>query len=147
MEWQTVKTLIRLLLQEQLIWVCSVCIWHFVRNNGVWNFRTFTVHTLRYRLIVFIWICCLPVGQFIIHFDYLTGSKRSSHSNAYFYGFFKNKRIVLFDTLLEDYSPLNEADKEKKSTEGTEQESETQAGEKVLELKVIIPVSFVLGCT
>ena len=32
------------------------------------------------------------------------GSKRSSHSNAYFYGFFKNKRIVLFDTLLEDYA-------------------------------------------
>ena len=27
------------------------------------------------------------------------GSKRSSHSNAYFFGFFKNKRIVLFDTL------------------------------------------------
>lgn len=30
------------------------------------------------------------------------GSKRSSHSNAYFYGFYKNKRIVLFDTLLQD---------------------------------------------
>jgi len=29
------------------------------------------------------------------------GSKRSSHSNAYFYGFFRFKRIVLFDTLLE----------------------------------------------
>ncbi len=29
------------------------------------------------------------------------GSKRSSHSNAYFYGFFNFKRIVLFDTLLE----------------------------------------------
>ncbi|CAL1273872.1 unnamed protein product [Larinioides sclopetarius] len=28
------------------------------------------------------------------------GSKRSSHSNAYFYGFYKNKRIVLFDTLI-----------------------------------------------
>lgn len=28
------------------------------------------------------------------------GSKRSSHSNAYLYGFFKAKRIVLFDTLL-----------------------------------------------
>lgn len=28
------------------------------------------------------------------------GSKRSAHSNAYFYGFFKNKRIVLFDTLI-----------------------------------------------
>ncbi|XP_051843734.1 CAAX prenyl protease 1 homolog [Antechinus flavipes] len=35
------------------------------------------------------------------------GSKRSSHSNAYFYGFFKNKRIVLFDTLLEEYSMPN----------------------------------------
>lgn len=31
------------------------------------------------------------------------GSKRSNHSNAFFYGFFKNKRIVLFDTLLKDY--------------------------------------------
>ena len=29
------------------------------------------------------------------------GSKRSAHSNAYFYGFFKNKRIVLYDTLVE----------------------------------------------
>jgi Zn-dependent protease with chaperone function len=28
------------------------------------------------------------------------GSRRSAHSNAYFYGFFKNKRIVLYDTLL-----------------------------------------------
>lgn len=28
------------------------------------------------------------------------GSRRSAHSNAYFYGFFKSKRIVLFDTLL-----------------------------------------------
>ncbi|KAL2098814.1 hypothetical protein ACEWY4_005294 [Coilia grayii] len=49
------------------------------------------------------------------------GSKRSSHSNAYFYGFFKNKRIVLFDTLLEDYSPLNkgsegEGDQEKENS-------------------------------
>jgi len=31
----------------------------------------------------------------------IDGSKRSGHSNAYFYGLFKNKRIVLFDTLLE----------------------------------------------
>merc|ERR1712039_729497 len=28
------------------------------------------------------------------------GSKRSSHSNAYFFGFWKYKRIVLYDTLL-----------------------------------------------
>jgi STE24 endopeptidase len=29
------------------------------------------------------------------------GSRRSAHSNAYFYGFFKNKRIVLYDTLID----------------------------------------------
>ena len=34
----------------------------------------------------------------------IDGSKRSSHSNAYFTGFGKNKRIVLFDTLLETHS-------------------------------------------
>eukprot|EP00340_Litonotus_pictus_P012254 CAMPEP_0170536670 /NCGR_PEP_ID=MMETSP0209-20121228/102275_1 /TAXON_ID=665100 ORGANISM="Litonotus pictus, Strain P1" /NCGR_SAMPLE_ID=MMETSP0209 /ASSEMBLY_ACC=CAM_ASM_000301 /LENGTH=224 /DNA_ID=CAMNT_0010838055 /DNA_START=876 /DNA_END=1547 /DNA_ORIENTATION=+ len=31
----------------------------------------------------------------------IDGSKRSAHSNAYFFGLGKNKRIVLFDTLLE----------------------------------------------
>ncbi|KAG0746123.1 hypothetical protein G6F57_002971 [Rhizopus arrhizus] len=31
----------------------------------------------------------------------IDGSKRSSHSNAYFYGFGKNKHIVLYDTLIE----------------------------------------------
>ena len=31
------------------------------------------------------------------------GSKRSAHSNAYLYGFFNNKRIVLFDTLIKGY--------------------------------------------
>ena len=30
----------------------------------------------------------------------IDGSKRSNHSNAYFYGFFNNKHIVLFDTLI-----------------------------------------------
>ncbi len=37
------------------------------------------------------------------------GSKRSSHSNAYMYGFYKNKRIVLFDSLIEGYKPEGEA--------------------------------------
>jgi len=32
------------------------------------------------------------------------GSVRSAHSNAYFYGFFKAKRIVLYDTLIKGYS-------------------------------------------
>ena len=31
----------------------------------------------------------------------MDGSKRSSHSNAFFYGLWKFKRIVLFDTLIE----------------------------------------------
>jgi STE24 endopeptidase len=33
----------------------------------------------------------------------IDASKRSSHSNAYYYGFGSNKRIVLFDTLLEQH--------------------------------------------
>lgn len=41
--------------------------------------------------------CCL-----LQLFLSLSLSLRSAHSNAYFYGFWKNKRIVLFDTLLED---------------------------------------------
>ncbi|XP_076834188.1 CAAX prenyl protease 1 homolog [Brachyhypopomus gauderio] len=57
------------------------------------------------------------------------GSKRSSHSNAYFYGFFKNKRIVLFDTLLEDFSPLNKKAEEHTAGEQTE-ENEVSGEEK-----------------
>ncbi|KAF6266083.1 peptidase family M48-domain-containing protein [Scenedesmus sp. NREL 46B-D3] len=34
----------------------------------------------------------------------MDGSKRSAHSNAYMYGFFNNKRIVLFDTLIKECS-------------------------------------------
>lgn len=34
----------------------------------------------------------------------MDGSKRSSHSNAFMFGFGKNKRIVLFDTLMEQVS-------------------------------------------
>lgn len=48
------------------------------------------------------------------------GSKRSAHSNAYFYGFYKNKRIVLFDTLLEDYTPLNKKENESKEDDKDE---------------------------
>uniref|UniRef100_A0A6U4GP64 CAAX prenyl protease n=1 Tax=Phaeomonas parva TaxID=124430 RepID=A0A6U4GP64_9STRA len=32
------------------------------------------------------------------------GSRRSGHSNAFFFGFFKNKRVVLYDTLLSQVS-------------------------------------------
>jgi STE24 endopeptidase len=39
-----------------------------------------------------------PLKQLFV----VDGSQRSAHSNAYMYGFWKNKRIVLYDTLLED---------------------------------------------
>ena len=51
------------------------------------------------------------------------GSKRSSHSNAYFYGFFKFKRIVLFDTLLEE-------DERKKLDLDKKEEEEDDNGDK-----------------
>lgn len=51
------------------------------------------------------------------------GSKRSSHSNAYFFGFYKSKVIVLFDTLLTK-SPFDEEKEETKDE--TVEESETK---------------------
>lgn len=63
------------------------------------------------------------------------GSKRSSHSNAYFYGFFKNKRIVLFDTLLEEYSVLNK-DLQEESGMEPRSEGEGDSEEKKLKLKL-----------
>ncbi|XP_041508514.1 CAAX prenyl protease 1 homolog isoform X2 [Microtus oregoni] len=61
------------------------------------------------------------------------GSKRSSHSNAYFYGFFKNKRIVLFDTLLEEYSVQN---KDKQEEPGTEPRNEGEGDSEEIRAKV-----------
>eukprot|EP00457_Paulinella_chromatophora_P006758 gb/GEZN01006777.1/.p1 GENE.gb/GEZN01006777.1/~~gb/GEZN01006777.1/.p1 ORF type:complete len:474 (-),score=45.71 gb/GEZN01006777.1/:198-1595(-) len=46
----------------------------------------------------------------------IDGSKRSGHSNAYFWGFWKNKRIVLYDTLIGKEAALTEEQyKEKQS--------------------------------
>lgn len=53
------------------------------------------------------------------------GSKRSAHSNAYFYGFWKNKCIVLFDTLVEDGVLSTKADV---GREGEEEEEEVSSG-------------------
>merc|ERR1712200_72851 len=61
------------------------------------------------------------------------GSKRSSHSNAYFYGFFKFKRIVLFDTLLEESERLKlktDEEREKEAKEKEEQSGSTEEKEK-----------------
>src|SRR5690606_39788177 len=43
--------------------------------------------------------CALPICVFV-----MDGSRRSAHGNAYFTGMGRSKRIVFFDTLLEDLS-------------------------------------------
>eukprot|EP00095_Tigriopus_kingsejongensis_P001528 maker-scaffold214_size254108-snap-gene-0.16 protein:Tk01528 transcript:maker-scaffold214_size254108-snap-gene-0.16-mRNA-1 annotation:"caax prenyl protease 1 homolog" len=54
------------------------------------------------------------------------GSKRSSHSNAYFYGFFNFKRIVLFDTLLEASEREKLKSEEDKAKEAEKEEKEKE---------------------
>ncbi|UJR23594.1 hypothetical protein I4U23_026583 [Adineta vaga] len=58
------------------------------------------------------------------------GSARSAHSNAYFYGFFKTKRIVLYDTLIKGYRIQKDNDnavnKEEKSKDETDDDQVTK---------------------
>ena len=83
--------------------------------------------------------------EFVDFICYVEGSKRSSHSNAYMYllkhlnksdkvynktylchfryGFHKNKRIVLFDSLIEGYKPAEAAAKEEDSNQNEESKS------------------------
>ena len=49
------------------------------------------------------------------------GSKRSSHSNAYMYGFWNNKRIVLYDTLLAPETIVELFGESEKKEEPTEE--------------------------
>lgn len=51
---------------------------------------------LRTRLVAFASATGFPVGRI----DVMDGSRRSAHSNAFFAGFGKARRIVLYDTLL-----------------------------------------------
>lgn len=63
-----------------------------------------------------------PLAQLYV----VDGSKRSAHSNAYFYGLWSSKRIVLFDTLLINKGvPINETTTSSDATkEGSEGEEE-----------------------
>ncbi|RZS01978.1 hypothetical protein BHM03_00031943, partial [Ensete ventricosum] len=77
------------------------------------------MHTLSFLAGVMIW-SQLPDGELREKIEKLAaslkfplkklfvvdGSTRSSHSNAYMYGFFNNKRIVLYDTLIQQSSDL-----------------------------------------
>ena len=57
--------------------------------------------------------CKYPVSKIEI----VDGSKRSGHSNAFQYGFGKIKKIVLFDTLLDQHlGKLKKAEGEKERT-------------------------------
>lgn len=53
----------------------------------------------------------------------ILGSKRSAHSNAYFYGFFNSKRIVLYDTLLKGSKEIKDG---KDTKDNNTLEEETQ---------------------
>ena len=55
---------------------------------------------LRERITDYAKMIDFPIGRI----DVMDGSRRSSKSNAYFSGFGKNKRIALFDTLIEKHS-------------------------------------------
>lgn len=62
-----------------------------------------------------------PLAQLYV----VEGSKRSAHSNAYFYGLWGSKRIVLFDTLLINKGKSQpEESAETEATESTEDASE-----------------------
>ncbi|KAH9283766.1 CAAX prenyl protease 1 -like protein [Echinococcus granulosus] len=54
------------------------------------------------------------------------GSKRSSHSNAYFYGFGKNKRIVLFDTLIRGFKMSGAESDSSESADKTSDEAQNR---------------------
>lgn len=65
------------------------------------------------------------------------GSKRSSHSNAYFYGFYKNKKIVLFDTLLSETVMAKKEDGGSGKTEDGTQGGEVETGVETKEDNVV----------
>ena len=55
------------------------------------------------------------------------GSRRSTHSNAYFFGVFKSKQIVLYDTLFEKDSPHYPKKDDDKEPETATEDSEKKA--------------------
>ncbi|VDP82850.1 unnamed protein product [Schistosoma mattheei] len=61
------------------------------------------------------------------------GSRRSAHSNAYFYGFGKNKRIVIFDTLIRGFKfPNKNEDLAKQETKNDSDQRGCAVDEEIL---------------
>lgn len=72
------------------------------------------------------------------------GSKRSAHSNAYFFGMFKTKQIVLYDTLFEK----TEAEKTKKEADDAKDSDSTEDEQPPAEaVKAEEPKKKTTGCT
>nr|CAH7718318.1 unnamed protein product [Callosobruchus chinensis] len=120
--WDKIKEFI--ISQIIMMIICSIVI-IVIKNGGpyffVWLWATvcvisFILLTIYPSVIapLFDKYTPLPVGELRAQIEQLAselkfpltelyvveGSKRSKHSNAYFYGLFNSKRIVLFDTLL-----------------------------------------------
>jgi len=68
------------------------------------------------------------VGFIIKNIFVIDGSKRSTKANAYFTGFGRNKRIVLYDNLINDYKTDDEyaAEKDKQNQEETDKKEDTE---------------------
>lgn len=80
-----------------------------------------------------------PLGQLYV----VEGSKRSAHSNAYFYGLFGSKRIVLFDTLLENY--VKKEDGDKKEDDSDEKKETTRKKKGCNDAEVLAVLAHELG--
>jgi STE24 endopeptidase len=65
------------------------------------RFEPLTDGPLRSRLEALLERCGFPAGGLFV----MDGSRRSAHGNAYFTGFGRARRIVLFDTLIQQLGP------------------------------------------
>lgn len=76
--------------------------------------------------------CKYPLSQV----EVVDGSKRSGHSNAFQYGIGSIKKIVIFDTLMEQSLGLTEeAKKDKKSKKSSDDDDKKTVDKKKLEQK------------
>lgn len=83
-----------------------------------------------------------PLGQLYV----VEGSKRSAHSNAYFYGLMGAKRIVLFDTLIQTKKPQSEESSPEKTDEKAKvQEEEEDENKGCSEKEVLAVLGHELG--
>ncbi|HZF17696.1 MAG TPA: M48 family metallopeptidase [Steroidobacteraceae bacterium] len=93
-------------------WLYAWCVWFGFNVVLLWAYPAFiapwfnrflplTDETLKAKVEALIARCGFSSrGVFV-----MDGSRRSSHGNAYFTGFGRNKRIVLFDTLVSRLAP------------------------------------------